>query len=36
MTVKWVGGRYPAEAGAARPGPVKGWKPPKDAPKMRR
>ena len=28
MTVKYVGGRYAGEH--LRPGPVKGWKPPKE------
>jgi ethanolamine utilization cobalamin adenosyltransferase len=27
MTIKYVAGRYPGET--VRPGPVKGWKPPK-------
>jgi ethanolamine utilization protein EutL len=35
MTVKLVGGRYEGERQTRRPGPVKGWKPPKEASKMR-
>jgi ethanolamine utilization cobalamin adenosyltransferase len=32
MTVKYLAGRY---GGSERKGPVKGWKPPKDASKVR-